>query len=244
MAHIQKFKRGSLGHMLQHYDRTSHPEHVKPEKTKLNYNLATTLQPLEQMEFLNKRLSQVKVQKRADVNLMCDCVVTAPKDLDQDNYKSFFKSAFVSLANRYGKNNVISAYVHMDEVTPHMHFAFIPVTKDLKKGVYKVSAKEVVNRQDLKTLHNDLQADISRSLGFKVKMLNGATQGGNKTINELKRTNSQEDFLNKLKGANIASVKDENIRLKKQIAELEAKIEDLEFFKDDESKSPFWGLDR
>ena len=42
---------------------------------------------------------------------------------------------------RYGKENVISAYVHFDEVTPHMHY-FVPVVEDKKKGGYKLSAKK------------------------------------------------------------------------------------------------------
>ena len=40
------------------------------------------------------------------------------------------------------KENVISAYVHFDEVTPHMHYAFVPVVEDKKKGGYKLSAKK------------------------------------------------------------------------------------------------------
>lgn len=30
-----------------------------------------------------------------------------------------------------------------------MHFAFIPVIFDRKKGIYKVSAKEVINKKEL-----------------------------------------------------------------------------------------------
>lgn len=51
----------------------------------------------------------------------------------------------------YGEQNVLSAYIHKDETTPHMHFSFIPVTVD-KDGKEKLCAKEVVDRKELKTI--------------------------------------------------------------------------------------------
>lgn len=231
MAHIQKFNRAQLGHMLAHYARRTSPEHVQTGKTRLNYNLAERVQPLGQMDFIKQRLEQVKVQNRKNVNLMCDCVVTAPKSLDQRDYKKFFKAVFKSLSERYGKENVISAYVHMDEVTPHMHFAFIPITHDLKRGIEKVCAKDVVNRVDLQTLHTDLEADVSRYMGYHVEMLNGATKGGNKSIQEL-RAKSKEGLIDELLATDVASINliEENERLKRRIEELERKDRGRSFF--------------
>ena len=39
--HVTKYTRGTLGHMLGHYDRTKDGlgENVVPERTQLNYNL-------------------------------------------------------------------------------------------------------------------------------------------------------------------------------------------------------------
>ena len=44
----------------------------------------------------------------------------------------FFRLTYDFLSERYGKENVISSYVHMDETTPHTHFLFIPVVDDKK----------------------------------------------------------------------------------------------------------------
>ena len=49
----------------------------------------------------------------------------------------FFERTYRFLCDRYGEQNVISAYVHKDEKTPHMHFAFVPVTEDKKQSVRK-----------------------------------------------------------------------------------------------------------
>ena len=194
MAHMMKHTKASCGHMFAHFDRAA--EHINNEnldktKTYLNYNLACH-QQIDQGEFVRKRCAEVHCQNRKDVNVMVSWVVTAPKDLPESEHKEFFKSSYDFLKIRYGEENVISAYVHMDEVQPHMHFAFVPICYDKKKNRYKVSAKEVVNRQDLKTFHTDLQIYLENELGHSVGILNEATKDGNKSIEELKRQSATE----------------------------------------------------
>lgn len=195
MAHVAKFGRGAMGHMLSHYDRTKEGlgENVNPERTHLNYNLAQTDQPKKQLDFIHQRLAEVKCQNRKDVNVFCDWVVTAPKDLPEEEQSSFFSACYDFLADRYGKKNIVSAYVHMDETTPHMHFAFMPVVPDRKHpGREKISAKEVITRSDLQTFHQDLRRHLERELGHEVGILNEATREGNKSIAELRRQSATE----------------------------------------------------
>lgn len=169
-------------------------ENIDPTRTHLNYNLAPEHDG-GQIAFMQKRLSEVKLQKRADVNVLCDWVVTLPVDEKFKRFNpeiqrietiKFFRATYDFLERRYGRENVVSAYVHMDEKTPHLHFAFIPVTEDKKKGGFKVSAKEVLSRSDLRTFHTDLQKAL-RERGVILDVLNGATKDGNKTVAELKK---------------------------------------------------------
>lgn len=169
-------------------------ENIDPERTHLNYNLAPQHDG-GQIAFMQKRLSEVKLQKRADVKVLCDWVVTLPVDEKFKRFNpeiqrietiKFFRATYDFLERRYGRENVVSAYVHMDEKTPHLHFAFIPVTEDKKKGGFKVSAKEVLSRSDLRTFHTDLQKAL-RERGVILDVLNGATKDGNKTVAELKK---------------------------------------------------------
>ena len=208
MAHVAKYNRGALGHMLSHYDRSKDGlnSNIDQDRTHLNYNLANQ-QPMTQLDFIHKRLGEVKVQNRKDVNVLCDWVITAPKELPDNRTEEFFKNSYNFLEKRYGKENVISAYVHMDETTPHMHFAFIPVTFDKKKNRYKVSAKEVVTRSDLQRFHLDLQSFIDQSMGKGLQIINDATKDGNKTIKELKAESYKKDLeaiQNELKKANTS----------------------------------------
>ncbi len=191
MAHIEKYNTGATGHMFAHYDRRkpSSESKIDNSRTCLNYNLAEKDQPLSQQDFLRKRLSEIKVLKRADVNVMCDWIVTAPENLTAREHEKFFREVYDFLNNRYGKENVISAYVHMDETTPHLHYAFVPVVTDKKKGVLKLSAKERITKSDLKSFHTDLLKRMAEVFGRDIGILNGATAQGNLTTKELKRRN-------------------------------------------------------
>lgn len=196
MAHCMKHTKASCGHMFAHFDRKA--EHISNEnvdrtRSHLNYNLAAH-QQMEQGEFVRQRCSEVRCQNRKDVNVMVSWIVTVPKDLPQQAEPAFFQAAYDFLENRYGRSNVVSAYVHMDEVTPHMHFAFVPVTEDRKRGGYKVSAKEVINRRDLQTFHSDLSKYLEQQLGFPVNVLNEATKEGNRSIEQLKRQSATEQI--------------------------------------------------
>lgn len=195
MAHLQKYTKGASGHMFKHYERAKDDkgqyikfgnQDINPEKTHLNYNLAPK-RDLSQGEFIKQRCSEIKVHNRKDINIMCSWVVSKPKGLEEEHTDRFFKATYEFLENRYGKENVISAYVHLDETTPHIHFAFVPVVEDRKKGGFKLSAKEKVNRKDLQTFHVDLSKHCEAVFGRDIGVLNEATREGNRSIDELKK---------------------------------------------------------
>ena len=189
MAHLEKYTATAAGHMFAHYDRShsSSTSNIDESRTHLNYNLAEKDQPLSCLDFLHKRMSEIKVLKRANVNVMCDWVVTAPEDLTEEELPVFFDECYKFLNARYGKENVISAPVHMDETSPHLHYNFVPVVKDKKNGKLKLSAKECITRKDLNTFHTDLTKHMTAVFGRDIGILNGATISGNKTIKQLKQ---------------------------------------------------------
>ena len=189
MAHLEKYTAAATGHMLAHYDRThsSSTSNIDESRTAMNYDLAETDQPLHALDFLHKRMSEIKVLKRANVNVMCDWVITAPESLTPEELPLFFSECYKFLTERYGRENVITAPVHMDETSPHIHYAFVPVVTDKKKGIPKLSAKERITRKDLSTFHQDLTKHMTAVFGRDIGILNGATVVGNKTIKQLKQ---------------------------------------------------------
>lgn len=176
MAHIAKYTKAQCGHLIRHNLRakddlgqyiTFGQSFVHPERTHLNYQLG----PEDPRARLEQRLSEVKVQKRKDVKVFCSWVVTLPRDgsVQPDEQRAFFESTYKHLCAKYGEKNVVCASVHMDETTPHMHFGFIPVVPDKKHpGREKVSAKELITPQHLKTFHSELKNALENDLGHPV----------------------------------------------------------------------------
>lgn len=197
MAHVEKYKASALGHMLAHYNRsTPANKDIDRSRTAQNYNLAPERGDL--LKFISARLADgVKVQQRADVIKLCDWVITMPRDLPPEKEQAFFANTYDFLVNKYGERNVVCAYVHKDESTPHMHFAWLPVVQEKKNkkrlGQEKLSAKECITRSDLQKFHQQLQDYLEQKLNCQVKILNEATKDGNKSIADLKRHSQQTE---------------------------------------------------
>src|SRR5699024_1969146 len=167
-------------------------QEIDTEKTRLNYNLA---EDKNQLDFIKKRTSDVRCLNRKDVNVMTSWVVTLPEKIKTDeDQRKFFQEAYNFLENKYGKENVISSFVHLDETTPHMHFAFVPVVYDKKREEYKVSAKECITRYDLKKFHPELEKHMEKVFGRDIGILNEKTKEGNKAIDELKRGTARKEL--------------------------------------------------
>jgi len=180
------------------------------------------------------------MQNRADVNVMCSWVVTKPKGVLEDETEKFFRETYKYLSRKYGEENIISAYVHMDEITPHVHFAFVPVVMDKKKNILKVSAKELVTQIDLKSFHGELSEHMEKIFGRDVGIVNEATKEGNKSIDELKRGTAKKELEeikeqtevlrseNRHLGARVQRDSDYINRLESKKTSLESEIKALE----------------
>ena len=113
------------------------------------------------------------------------------------------------------------AACHFDETTPHMHFCFMPFVEDEKYGGFKLRAKNLETQATLRQKQVDLQKYLTEQLGCEVNLLNGATEGGNKTIEQLKTETLQTE--NALLQAKIDSVNEQISEQKKELTELQQK---------------------
>lgn len=197
MANREKYTRASVGHMCKHYGRAKDEkgnyykfgnQDIDYERTHLNYNLAAKDQPKDQQQFIKERMAELKCLNRKDVNVMMSWLVTLPKEMNEkpmSEQRKFFEKSYEFLKERYGADNVVSAYVHMDESQPHMHFAYTPVCWDGKAERYRFNAKKVGSRKDLQTFHKDFDEEMTKQMGYITGVRNGATEI-NLSISELK----------------------------------------------------------
>ena len=227
MAHIAKYKLGALGNMCGHYNRwkdvpegmpKKERQNIDPSLSHLNYNLAPERER-GQVAFIDSRIKSLELKRtpRKDAVRMCDCVVTMPKSLDPALRDEFFAAAYGELAAKFGDENIISAYVHLDEpkAMPHMHFAWVPVTKD-----GRLSGKEVVNRNVLKRLHTDLQVELERALGCFVEVILSPEKEQEKALSHvpqkyLDTAREELEALETQKEALTAEIAAETVRLER-----------------------------
>ena len=98
---------------------------------------------------------------------MCSCVVTSDggyfKKLSPKEQERFFAECTQFFVERYGEENIISAVVHMDESTPHLHLNLIPVIDG------RLCGKRLFDR---KALHN-LQIELYEAVGKKWNLQRG-----------------------------------------------------------------------
>ena len=233
--HIEKFKAVSVGMVLAHIVRARKPngehrnysnENIDVSKSYLNYHLDDrTCSPFAKLKEILSR-DNVKCQKRKDVNTLCSVCITLPSDVRSEDEMKFFQLAYNFLKNRYAPyNNIVLAEVHKDETKttkpgrPHLHFAFVPLVIDKRKpDRLKVSAKELIDLDDLKSLHKDCSDYIAEHLGYRVSILN----------DEALKENNDKDFtdtLNSLLCSNV--VKNLPIEQYKQARDLIDKLSKL-----------------
>ena len=195
MSHVTSYKVGGAIGVLKHDERSEH-DHVQERKnesidnsrTHLNYNMAakrsgTLMQHIKRVCDENN----VRLSTRKDLNVMCSWVVTAPKTVKPAELPRFFKACFDFLEKKYGKQYTLSATVHMDETTPHLHYCFLPVGLDKKNNRLTVSSKLVLSRSHLRTFHKELESELKTVFGRELGIENGATKEGNQTVAQLKQ---------------------------------------------------------
>lgn len=184
MAHIEKYKAAEARQAILHDERRhkNKDKHIDPTLTHKNYSLCA--RPGGGVKYMRKRIKEIMGDRtvRKDAVTAISIIITAPKTLPSEEYKAFFRSAYDFLVKDFGEENVISAQVHRDEATDHMHTKLVPLWGDPPR----LSAKNIITRQYLKQFHPRLQKHIEADLGHPVDIINGATPKKCLEIAELK----------------------------------------------------------
>ena len=155
-----KYKRENLKGVFRHNERRNKNysnENIDKEKSYLNYSLKSPQYSYEKEFDRIKEKYNLKGQIKTVSNIACEYIITSDHDyferIGEEETKRFFETAykFVSKYKNLGEQYIMSAKVHMDEQTPHMHLVFLPVihTTD-KKGnsIDKLACSEFWKAKD------------------------------------------------------------------------------------------------
>ena len=73
----------------------------------------------------------------------------------------FFTDCTKFFAECYGKENIISAVVHLDETTPHMHLNLMPITYD-----GRLCSKQLFDKPQLQKLQTDFYEEVGKNTAY------------------------------------------------------------------------------
>ena len=151
---------------------------IDSEKTHLNYYLKKNeLSYIKEFDRLKKE-NHLQGHIRSNSIIMCEMLFTSDKEffdeIGEKETKRYFEESynFICSYKNLGEKNIISAVVHLDEGTPHMHLIYIPVihTKDKEgKEIDKICCRDFwKGRDSYRQLQNAFFEYIT-SKGFELE---------------------------------------------------------------------------
>ena len=151
-----KYKGPEIGNIEAHNERTKEKYASNPDvdisRSKYNFHL---IEPERKYRAeAERQIKEAGCRTRSDSIRVVEALVTATPEFFQGKKKSeiraYFQEALTFLQQSQDPKTIISAVVHMDEKTPHMHLSFVPLTAD-----GRLSAKEIVGNKKKLTQWQD-----------------------------------------------------------------------------------------
>ena len=200
VLHMDKFKKEAVRGIQSHNER-ERQSHTNPdidyERSGHNYDLHEHASG-NYAEAIQNRIDDLLLVKavRKDAVHMCGLIVSSDsaffEELSPEKTRRFFEESKTFLTDFVGKENVISAMVHLDEKTPHMHFLHVPVTED-----GRLNANKIYTRESLKKLQTELPVYL-QSRGFDVQRGVEQVPGAAKKHLDTREFKQQQEALHSL----------------------------------------------
>ena len=151
-----KYKGPEIGHIESHNERTKEKYASNPDidtaRSHLNFHLVTPERKYRAES--EKQIAKAGCRTRSDSVRVVEALVTASPEFfngkKRSEVRAYFTEALEFIKQNQNPDTIISAVVHMDEKTPHMHLCFVPLTEDKR-----LSAKEIVGNKKKLTWWQD-----------------------------------------------------------------------------------------
>lgn len=254
VARMEKMKSDNLvgcgNHNLRLTKGHSNPD-IDVELSYLNYDLigVTNSYKVDIEKYINENKSSSRAIRK-DAVLINEWIITSDKPffdkLSPEETKKYFETAVDYFGEKFGRDNIRYAQVHLDERTPHMHMGIVPFTQD-----WKLSAKTVFGKETLKKIQDELPRYLQER-GFDIER--GRENSEAKHLDtaefkafqkDLEKITSEVGKLEKEKSvvvAEVSKVKQELNDLKEKLKvtkELSMGVSELEKLEENSKKTMF-----
>ncbi len=195
----QKYTKEQMIKLCPHnerYKQNYSNKNIDITKTYHNYHLKKPLENNYFKEFKRlKEQNNLKGQLHKNSIYACEMIITSDNSFFQEigieETKRYFKTAYDFLCNykNLGEENIISAVVHLDEETPHMHLTFIPVVDSKDKYgniIRKIGGNDFWKERNSYMLLQDRFYECVRINGFNLERGKNTPNKTHKTVEELK----------------------------------------------------------
>lgn len=164
VMNIQKRKRTDISGIQKEATRTAteYNNRVQPGMDIFNVNL---IQSNNWMQDIQTEIDQAGAKTRSNSVVALDAIYTASgdffKDKSTEECNQFFRDCLQFHQRRFG--HVVSALIHYDETTPHLHILSVPLTQD-----GRLSAREIVgNRANLSRMQTEFFEQVGKEYGLE-----------------------------------------------------------------------------
>ena len=153
---FHKYKGPEIGQIEAHNERTkekyaSNPD-IDPARKHLNFNLLPS--PPKYRAEAERQIREAGCRTRKDSVRLVETLITASPEFfqnkSQQEIQAYFERALEFMKTKQNPDTFVSAVVHMDEKTPHMHLCFVPLTED-----GRLSAKDILGNKKKLTQWQD-----------------------------------------------------------------------------------------
>ena len=167
---MDKYNRGDIVGIERENERD---ENYKPTKnpdidlTRTNGNYHIVQRDCSYMSYINQRIKELAPKRKVkdDAVLISSFILGSNKEFfdrfTQEEQYAFFYDCTRFFAERYGKENIISAVVHVDETNPHLHLNMMPVLDG------RLCCKQLFDKIGLKELQTDFHEAVGKRWGLQ-----------------------------------------------------------------------------
>ena len=170
VLHLEKAK-GTDSRMSAHIERTVHPKNADRTRTHLNRELVQFPEGVRnRTQAIAHRIETAGIRRKVSANQVKAIrilLTESNKDMKQmeaeGRIEDWCNDSLKWIRETYGEQNLVSAVLHMDEKTPHIHATVIPIVtgERRKAGQEEQNGKKKYrkkNPQDVRLCADDVMA--------------------------------------------------------------------------------------
>ena len=149
VLHIDKASGNDAG-MTAHIERTIDPANADKERTHLNRELVEFPQGVDcRTQAIQHRLDNAGITRKIGINqvrVLRIMLSGTPENMQYieavGKLDEWCENNLAWLRKTYGSDNVVSAVLHMDEKTPHIHATVVPIVTGERRKVKETQKRE------------------------------------------------------------------------------------------------------